>query len=148
MFDYISQGPPTAQVPGGQSYALAADVVNGALYVGCGSNSSVWKPAGSGLLANLTLTGQTSSSLAKTLSAVPLAGMYSLDWYVKLTTTGTSPTLGPLVITFDDATDGTAQSVTCLGQKDTGVAATSYAMTTTAEILSGSLEFSAGAAAA
>jgi hypothetical protein len=106
MFDYISQGPPTAQVPGAGSYALAADVLNGALYVGCGGNSSVWKPAGSGVLSNLTLTGQTSASLAKTLVAVPLAGMYSFDYYMKLTTTGTSPTLGPLVITFDDATDG------------------------------------------
>jgi hypothetical protein len=147
MFDYISQGPPTAQVPGAGSYALAADVLNGALYVGTGG---VWKPAGSGIVASLSLTAQTSASNVNSLytPTSTTTGMYALDWYTKLTTTGTSPVLGPFVVTYKDAVDNVSQSVTALGQTQAGAAATSLTATTTGQILSGTLIINAGTAAA
>jgi hypothetical protein len=148
MFDYISQGPPTQQVPGASSYALAADVTNGSLYVGNGAG--LWKPAGGGLVASLSLTGQTSASNVNSLytPTASTTGMYILDWYTKLTTTGTSPVLGPFVVTYKDAVDNTSQSVTAAGQTQAGANATSLTATTTAQILSGSLVFNAGSAAA
>lgn len=144
MFDYITQGPPSAQVPGASSYALAADVLNGALYVGTGAG--VWKPAGGGIIGSANLTGQTAAISATMLYTVTAAtsGVFILDWYTKLTTTGTSPVLGPLVIAFTD-TDGVAQSVTAAGQTQAGANATSLTATTTAQNLGGSLVINAGA---
>ena len=152
MLDYISYGPPTAQVPGvavGQSSSsLAGDVSNGGLYIAV--PGSGWKPVGGTIVASLSLTGQTSASNANTLYTPTAAttGLYRLDWYTKLTTTGTSPVLGPLVVTYKDAVDSVAQSVTCAGQTQAGSAATSLTATSTAQILSGQLTFNAGSAAA
>lgn len=143
-FDYISKGVPTISAPAAP--ALLADVVNGALYTNV---SGVWKPAGAGLAGAANLTGQTSASItATTLYTVVAssAGMYQLDWYTKLTTTGTSPVLGPLTITFND-TDTVAQSVVAAGQTQAGAAGTSLTATTTAQNLSGSLSINAGAGA-
>lgn len=152
MLDYISYGPPTAAapaVPVGQNVtALAADIANGALYVAV--PGGIWKPAGGGLTSGLSLTGQVSASNAQTLytPTAQTTGMYALDWYTKLTTTGTSPVLGPLVVTYKDAVDATSQSVTAAGQTQAGANATSLTATTTAQILSGSLIINAGSAAA
>jgi hypothetical protein len=152
MLDYISYGPPTGPAPSNQAgqnnSALAADIANGALYVSV--PGGIWKPVGGGLVAASSLTGQTSASNAVTLYTPTgvTTGMYSLDWYTKLTTTGTSPVLGPLVVTYKDAVDSTSQSVTAAGQTQAGAAATSLTATTTAQILSGNLCFNAGSAAA
>jgi hypothetical protein len=150
MLDYISYGPPLAVPPGqtaGQTNtALAADIQNGALYVSV--PGGVWRPAGSGLVGSANLAGQTSASISATTIytvTTATAGMYSLDWYTKLTTTGTSPVLGPLTITFNDAIDGTAQSVVAAGQTQAGAAGTSLTATTTAQNLSGALSINAGA---
>lgn len=152
MIDYISYGPPTAPAPAvtaGQNIAaLAADIQNGALYVNAAPG--LWKPVGAGLVSALNLTGQTSASNANTLYTPTsnTSGLYSLDFYTKLTTTGTSPVLGPMVITYKDAIDNVAQSVTVACQTQAGANATSLTATTTGQILSGSLVFNAGSAAA
>jgi hypothetical protein len=149
--DYISYGPPTQPAPGvaaGQTTAaLAGDIQNGAVYI---STASGWKPVGAGLVAAASLTAQTSASNAVTLftPSALTSGVYSLDWYTKLTTTGTSPVLGPLVVTYKDSVDAVAQSLTAAGQTQAGAAATTLTATTTAQVLSGNLIFNAGSAAA
>ena len=147
--NYISYGPPTTPPPGqsaGQAVAaIAADVANGALYVSV--PGGIWKPVGAGLAGTVNLSGQNSASIAATTLYTVTAsntGLYSVDWFTKLTTTGTSPVLGPLTITYNDAVDGTAQSVVALGQNQAGTGATSLTATTTAQNLSGGLIINAG----
>lgn len=146
MIDVISNGPPTTAVPymPPNATALAADTLNGSLYI---ASNGTWKPAGSGSVGVVNLTGQTSASLsAATIYTVvaSTAGIYEIDWYTKLTTTGTSPVLGPLTITFTD-TDGVAQSVVAAGQTQAGANGTSLTATATTQNLSGSLTINAGA---
>lgn len=144
MFNYIFNGPPSGPAPG--SPALAADVVNGSLYVSSANGS--WKPAGSGLVGAVNSTTLVAPVAATTIYTVTpsTTGMYSIDFYAKLITVGTSPVLGPLTVTYFD-TDGVAQSVVVAAQTQAGTNATSLTATTTAQNIGGSAIINAGAGA-
>lgn len=97
--------------------------------------------------ATVDLTGQTAPIAATTLYAPTISGLFRVSAYLKITTTGTSPVLGPVTITFTDATDSVAQSVVMSQQLQTGATSnTGNNGNTTGSVLTGSLIVNAKAA--
>jgi hypothetical protein len=90
-------------------------------------------------LATVDLTGQTAPIAASTLYTPAATGMFRISAYLKITTAGTSPALGPLTITYTDGTDSVAQSVVMHLQDQTGAGVTSNSGNSTTSVLSGSL---------
>lgn len=141
-FDYIFNGVPTVAAPAAP--ALGADVTNGTIYVG---NKGVWK-ADSGQVASASLTGQVAAISATTLYTPTVSGIYTLDWYAKVTVVdGASSTLGALTVTFKD-TDTVNQSIVAGGFTQAGAAATTNTGNTTASSLNGNLTINAASGTA
>ena len=88
-------------------------------------------------IATVDLTGQVAAIAATTLYNPTATGMFRISAYLKITTPGTSPVLGPVTITFTDGTDSVAQSQIMMLATQAGASATSNAGNTTTSILSG-----------
>lgn len=100
-----------------------------------GTNTSYRDAGGSA-----SLTGQTAAIAATTLYTPTLSGMYRISAYLKVTTTGTSPVIGPVTITYTDGGDSVAQSVIMSMQTQAGVAqATGNNGNSTTSLLAGDL---------
>lgn len=90
--------------------------------------------------AVVDLTGQTAAISATTIFTPTATGMFRISAYLKITTTGTSPVLGPVTITYTDGTDSVAQSVVMAQQLQTGaMSTTGNNGNTTTSVLTGSL---------
>lgn len=89
--------------------------------------------------ATVDLTSQTAPIIATTLYTPITSGMFRISAYLKITTTGTSPVLGPLTITYTDGTDSVAQSVVMAMQTQAGANTTSNAGNTATSVLTGIL---------
>lgn len=89
--------------------------------------------------ATVDRTGQVAAITATTLYTPVATGMFRVSAYLKITTTGTSPVLGPVTITYTDGTDSVAQSNVMLLATQAGAAATSNAGNTTTSTLNGSM---------
>ena len=85
------------------------------------------------------LTGQVAAVAATTLYTPQITGLFRVSAYLKITTAGTSPVLGPVTITYTDGTDSVAQSVVMSMQTQAGAQATSNAGNTTTTVLTGDL---------
>lgn len=91
-------------------------------------------------LATVDLTAQTAAIAATTLYTPTATGMFRISAYLKITTAGTSPVLGPLTITYTDGTDSVAQSVIMAQQTQAGsMSVTGNNGNTTTSVLTGSL---------
>lgn len=73
----------------------------------------------------VTLLTQSGAKATTALFTPTVDGLYRISVNIKLTTTGTSPVVGPVTITYTDADDSTAQS------KVMSFSATTGAMVTT-----------------
>lgn len=90
--------------------------------------------------ATVDLTAQTAGIAATTLYTPAATGMFRISAYLKITTAGTSPVLGPLTITYTDGTDSVAQSVVMSQQLQTGATSnTGNNGNTATSVLTGSL---------
>lgn len=90
--------------------------------------------------AVVDLTAQTAPIVATTIFTPLVTGMFRISAYLKITTTGTSPVLGPVTITYTDGTDSVAQSVIMAQQLQTGVmSVTGNSGNTTTSVLTGAL---------
>lgn len=90
-------------------------------------------------IATIDLTGQV-AAIASTLLYTPTAsGMFRISAYLKITTAGTSPVLGPLTITFTDGTDSVAQSMVMQLSTQAGASATTNAGNSTTSTLNGEM---------
>lgn len=100
-------------------------------------------------VATVDLTGQVAPVTTTTIFNAPIAGWFRINAYLKITTAGTSPVLGPVTIGYTDGTDSVVQSVIMSCQTQAGVQqATGNAGNTTVSTLSGSLVLYAKAATA
>jgi hypothetical protein len=99
--------------------------------------------------AVVDLTAQTAAIADTTLFTPSVSGLFRISAYLKITTTGTSPVLGPVTIKYTDATDSVAQSVVMAQQLQTGaMSSTGNNGNTTTSVLTGSLVVNAKAAVA
>lgn len=98
------------------------------------------------------LTAQTAAKAATTLNTPTNSGLMRVVVYLKVTTAaGTSSTLGGATgvkITYTDATDSVAQSVTVVGQTEAGVAGINNAGNATTSVFTGSVIINAKSAVA
>jgi hypothetical protein len=119
--------------------------------IGSGSLGLVTKyngitTAGNGLVSEVAavdLTNQSSPIVATTLYAPFPAGFFRVSAYLKITTVGTSPVIGPVTITYTDA-NSVGQSVVMATQTQAGAIATTNAGNTTTSVLTGSLVINCG----
>lgn len=83
------------------------------------------------LYAKLDATAQVANIAAQTLYAVPAgsSGLYKVSAYIVVTSAGTTSTLPSIVITWNDADTGQAQSIT-LTPTNSGNALTTYQQAT------------------
>lgn len=88
-------------------------------------------------LGHADLTGQTAAKTATTLCTPTATGRFRISAYLKITTAGTSPVLGPVTITYTDGTDSVAQSGVMAMESQTGANGTSNAGNTTVSTLDG-----------
>jgi hypothetical protein len=89
--------------------------------------------------ATVDLTGQVAAIAATTLYTPTATAMFRISAYLKITTPGTSPVLGPVTITYTDGTDSVAQSAVMLMATEAGAAATSNSGNATSSKLIGSM---------
>lgn len=61
-------------------------------------------------VAPLLLTAQAAALATTSLFTPAVTGLYRISVSLKLTTTGTSPVVGPVTVTYTDGTDSVAQS--------------------------------------
>lgn len=89
-------------------------------------------------VATVDLTGQTAAVGTTTLYAVPAAGagQYRVSWNAKITTPGTTNTLGPLTLVYTDP-DGVVQTITAAAQSNAGIIETTDTGLTTTTVLLG-----------
>ena len=79
---------------------------------------------GSPIIASVNLTSQSAAVSATTLFTPAVTGFFRVSVRLKLTTTGTSPVVGHVTITYTDGDDSVAQSVVMLLHSTTGTAVT------------------------
>lgn len=107
------------------------------------SNYNGIATVGSGIpaqVATVDLTAQTAAITATTLYTPTATGLFRVIAYLKITTAGTSPIVGPVTIAYTDGTDSVAQSVIMSCQTQAGVAqATGNSGNTTTSVLTGTL---------
>lgn len=126
-------GIGTLVAPGGIKFANALTQYAGVAVFGQGVPSEV---------ATIDLLAQTAAITTATLFTPTATGWFRLSSYLKITTAGTSPVLGPVTVGFTDGTDSVAQSIIMAGQTQAGVTqATGNVGNTTASVLIGRLEF-------
>lgn len=89
--------------------------------------------------ATVDLTGKVAAISATTLYTPNATALFRVSAYLKITTAGTSPVLGPVTITYTDGSDSVAQSVVMAMQTEAGANATSNSGNTTTSVLTGSL---------
>jgi len=94
-------------------------------------------------VAGVDLTAQTAAITTTTLYTPLVSGLYMVKAYLKITTAGTSPVLGPVTIAFTDATDSVAQSIVMSFTKQDGTTGTSHSGNTTTSVLAGTLAINA-----
>lgn len=89
-------------------------------------------------VATVDVAGQTAAIVTATLYAVPAsgAGQYRLNWNAKITTAGTTSTLGSLTIVYTDP-DGVAVTITAPASIAAGTIATTSTANTTGTVLLG-----------
>jgi len=124
---------------GGTGDFVKQTTVGGAFTVGTISAADL---AGAGVAlekATVDLTAQTTALGPTSLINPPLTRMYRISAYLKVTTAGTTSTLGPLTITYTDGTDSVAQSNVMLMADETGAAVTLNSINTTVSVLTGSM---------
>lgn len=97
--------------------------------------------AGQGLLSSVSeiaMTAQTAAIATTTLYVVPAdgGGQYLLHWSAKVTTAGTTSTLGALTIVYTDP-DGVAVTITAPATITAGTIATTSTANTTGTVLIG-----------
>jgi len=103
--------------------------------------SGVRQPASTDIIGYTAVnsTGQTAAIGATTLFTPSATGMYRISAYLKITTAGTSPVLGPVTITYTDGTDSVAQSNVMLMADQTGAPVTTNAGNSTTSVLVGDM---------
>lgn len=104
---------------------------------------------GSPIVAAVNLTAQTAAKATTALLTPAVTGFFRISIALKLTTTGTSPVVGPVTITYTDGDGSVAQSIVMLLQSTTGtVVTTTVNNTTTTSNVNGSMVIFAKAAVA
>lgn len=90
-------------------------------------------------MGRVDLTAQVAAISATTLYTPLITGLFRISAYLKITTTGTSPVLGPVTITYTDGTDSVAQSNVMQLSTQAGASATTNSGNTTTSTLNGEM---------